>query len=221
MLIGTNRGARGQHLRIEDVFIRAGRDSGGIRAIHFFNGERHEIASERCVLSSFRHPSFSVRSSSSFVLCQVHRRGPVIMNDAICVRDITREPLAAATCISGSRCVTRLIKIPRDLLRRGGIAAGGRSPRSGSGDGGEGERGREGKRVARVEDEGGERERDRGAGGEKGKERKKDRKGEVGRECGHMRKRGSAHQRGQGTERRVSWGLGVGRAHARHTLRPR
>lgn len=37
---------------------------------------------------------------------------------AICVRDITREPLAAATCISGSRCVTRLIKIPRDLLRR-------------------------------------------------------------------------------------------------------
>lgn len=51
---------------------------------------------------------------------QVHRRsrGPVIMNDAICVRDITREPLAATTCISGSRCVTRLIKIPRDLLRR-------------------------------------------------------------------------------------------------------
>lgn len=40
------------------------------------------------------------------------------MNDAICVRDITREPLTAGTCISGSRCVTRLIKIPRDLLRR-------------------------------------------------------------------------------------------------------
>lgn len=57
----------------------------------------------------------------------VHRRNrdPVIMNDAICVRDITREPLAAAiyTCISGSRCVTRLIKIPRDLLRRA-FAAG-------------------------------------------------------------------------------------------------
>lgn len=89
--------------------------------------------------------SSSFRSSSSFVLCQVHRRGPVIMNDAICVRDITREPLAAATCISGSRCVTRLIKIPRDLLRRG-IAA------------------------PRREDEGDEGGRE-GAGGEKGKER--------------------------------------------------
>lgn len=40
------------------------------------------------------------------------------MNDAICVRDITREPSAMATCISGSKCVTRLIKILRDLLRR-------------------------------------------------------------------------------------------------------
>lgn len=46
------------------------------------------------------------------------------MNDAICVRDITREPLAAGTCISGSRCVTRLIKIPRDLLRRARAAEG-------------------------------------------------------------------------------------------------
>lgn len=40
------------------------------------------------------------------------------MNDAICVRDIAREPLAMVTCISGSKCVTRLIKILCDLLRR-------------------------------------------------------------------------------------------------------
>lgn len=40
------------------------------------------------------------------------------MNDAICVRDITREPLDMVTCISGSKCVTRLIKILCDLLHR-------------------------------------------------------------------------------------------------------
>lgn len=45
------------------------------------------------------------------------QRDPVIMKDAICVRDITREPLAVATCISASKCVTRLIKIRRDLLQ--------------------------------------------------------------------------------------------------------
>lgn len=42
----------------------------------------------------------------------------MITSDAICVRDITREPLAMVTCISGSKCVTRLIKILCDLLRR-------------------------------------------------------------------------------------------------------
>lgn len=55
------------------------------------------------------------------LMCELHRRsrGPMIMNDAICVRDITRRLLATmAMCISGSRCVTRLIKIRHDLLRR-------------------------------------------------------------------------------------------------------
>lgn len=70
------------------------------------------------------------------------------MNDAICVRDITREPLVAATCISGSRCVTRLIKIPRDLLRQ----AHGRQGRE------RGEKGRKEKAGERER----ERERPRG-----------------------------------------------------------
>lgn len=41
------------------------------------------------------------------------------MNDAIRVYNITRELLAMVTCTSDSKCVTRLIKIFRDLPRRG------------------------------------------------------------------------------------------------------
>lgn len=91
------------------------------------------------------------------MLREVHRRsrGPVIMNDAICVHDITREPLVAATCISGSRCVTRLIKIPRDLLRQ----AHGRQGR---------ERGEKGRK-----EKAGERENDRGGPDASGRTRKR------------------------------------------------
>lgn len=98
--------------RTANIPIRAERDRTSEEERALFQRGRHEIASEVCP-----SPRSCLHLSVSR---QVHRRsrGPVIMNDAICVRDITREPLAATTCISGSRCVTRLIKIPRDLLRR-------------------------------------------------------------------------------------------------------
>lgn len=96
------------------------------------------------------------------MLREVHRRsrGPVIMNDAICVRDITREPLVAATCISGSRCVTRLIKIPRDLLRQ----AHGRQGRE-RGEKGRKERARERERTTEGELDASGRTRKRSVGG--------------------------------------------------------
>jgi len=47
MLIGTNRGARGQHLRIEDVFIRAERDS-GIHAYTFSTRKTRDRIGEVC-----------------------------------------------------------------------------------------------------------------------------------------------------------------------------
>ena len=75
----------------------------------------------------------------------------MIMNDAICVRDITREPLDMVTCISGSKCVTRLIKILCDLLHTAQSVAE-----------------RDGERLAVRERE---RERERERKGEEGREK--------------------------------------------------
>lgn len=49
--------------------------------------------------------------------------------------------MAAATCISGSRCVTRLIKIPRDLLHRANGRQGGNGRKENEGERESGERG--------------------------------------------------------------------------------
>lgn len=101
----------------------------------------------------------------------------------------------ATTCISGSRCVTRLIKIPRDLLRWALVA---RSRRGGRG------------RERRVDER--ERERDRDIERERKREKSSKREREKKRRKNERKRSMSGHTR----KRSVG-----GRKSARHTLRLR